>query len=124
GKGQEPRRRRRRLPAGRRARIAGQDSPPTVEVRPGELTIAAKRIDRLTGPLPSIDQGSPGSDALGIVPGHEGVLPNEENSQITRRKASLHRTRTAHGVRQTGPPRSADLPNPRFGGGTPVTGQR
>lgn len=30
----------------------------------------------------------------------------------------------AHRVRQTGPPRSADLPHPRFGGGTPVTGQR
>ena len=48
--------RRRRRTARRLARLGGQDSPPAVEVRPGELPIAAKRIDRLTGLLPGVDQ--------------------------------------------------------------------
>jgi hypothetical protein len=43
----------------------------------GQLTIAAKRIDRLPGLFPSCDQGSPDSDSLGIMPGHEGVLPHQ-----------------------------------------------
>src|SRR5262245_44026627 len=67
---------------GRRARIAGQYSPPAVEVRPGEVAGAAERIDRLTGPLPGVDQVSPGLDPLGIVPGHPGVLRTRKTHRL------------------------------------------
>ena len=40
-------------------RLGGQDSPPAVEVRPGQLPIAAEGIDRLAGPLPGVDQVPP-----------------------------------------------------------------
>ena len=57
------------------ARSGGQNPPPAVEVRPGELPGATEGVDRLPGSLPVVDGGPPGADLLGAVCGHAEVLP-------------------------------------------------